>query len=59
MLFLAPQSVASLSIQWDNSLAPVALIWLLGGVIIYRLKRFHICATYIVCFLVLGMDSQT
>lgn len=52
LLLLAPQSVASLSIQWGNNIWPMAIIWLLGSTIIYRLKRFHICATYIGFFFV-------
>jgi Na+-transporting NADH:ubiquinone oxidoreductase subunit NqrB len=54
MLFLAPQVVASLSIQWGNSIGAMLVIWILGSVIISRLKRFHICATYVVSFLVLA-----
>jgi len=58
MLFLAPATVASLSIQWGNALWPMLVIWLLGSLIIWRLKRFHICATYVVSFLILsGMRS--
>jgi enediyne biosynthesis protein E5 len=55
MLFLAPQTVASLSIQWGNNLWPMLVIWCLGTVIIMRLKRFHICATYVAAFLVLSL----
>jgi enediyne biosynthesis protein E5 len=51
MLFLAPFSVAGLSIQWGNELWPMAVVWALGSVIIYRLKRFHICATYVISFI--------
>jgi hypothetical protein len=51
MLFLAPFSVASLSIQWGNEIWPMAVVWALGSVIIYRLKRFHICATYVISFI--------
>jgi Na+-translocating ferredoxin:NAD+ oxidoreductase RnfD subunit len=54
MLFLAPFSVASLSIQWGNELWPMAVVWALGSVIIYRLKRFHICATYVISFIALS-----
>jgi enediyne biosynthesis protein E5 len=54
MLFLAPASVAGLSIQWGNALWPMLVIWLLGSLIIWRLRRFHICATYVVSFLVLS-----
>jgi Na+-translocating ferredoxin:NAD+ oxidoreductase RnfD subunit len=51
MLFLAPYAVASLSIQWGNNLYAMLVIWLLGSVIIYRLKRFHITFTYVAAFL--------
>ncbi|HEX3543899.1 MAG TPA: hypothetical protein VHT31_05170 [Candidatus Acidoferrum sp.] len=52
MLFLAPETVASLSIQWGNYLLPMVVIWVLGSVIIYRLKRFHISGLYVVSFLI-------
>jgi enediyne biosynthesis protein E5 len=51
MLFLAPETVASLSIQWGNYLLPMVVIWVLGSVIIYRLKRFHISGLYVASFL--------
>lgn len=51
MLFLAPYAVAPLSIQWGNNLWPMVVIWILGSIIIMRLHRFHICATYVVGFL--------
>jgi Na+-translocating ferredoxin:NAD+ oxidoreductase RnfD subunit len=52
MLFLAPETVANLSIQWGNHLLPMVVIWVLGSVIIYRLKRFHISGLYVVSFLI-------
>jgi Na+-translocating ferredoxin:NAD+ oxidoreductase RnfD subunit len=52
MLFLAHETVASLSIQWGNYLWPMIVIWALGTVIIWRLKRFHITATYVVSFII-------
>ncbi len=51
MLFLAPWAVASLSIQWGNNIWAMAVIWILGSIIIYNLKRFHITLTYVVAFL--------
>jgi Na+-translocating ferredoxin:NAD+ oxidoreductase RnfD subunit len=54
MLFLYPAAVASLSIQWGNSLWPMAIVWTLGTIIIWRLKRFHITLTYVLCFFVLS-----
>ena len=50
MLFLAGDKVASLSIQWGNNLWPMIVVWLLGSIIIWRLKRFHITATYVAAF---------
>ena len=55
VLFLLPASVAMLSIQWGNNLASMAVIWVLGSIIILRLRRFHISATYAVSFLVLAL----
>jgi Na+-translocating ferredoxin:NAD+ oxidoreductase RnfD subunit len=51
MLFLAPFTVASLNIQWGNNLWPMLVIWTLGSIIIWRLRRFHISATYVVSFI--------
>ncbi len=51
MLFLAADTVASLSIQWGNYLWPMLVIWALGSVIIARLHRFHITGIYVVSFL--------
>ncbi|HKG22223.1 MAG TPA: hypothetical protein VKC34_10010 [Blastocatellia bacterium] len=51
MLFLASDSVASLSVQWGNFVWPMLVVWALGSIIIWRLKRFHICATYVLSFL--------
>lgn len=51
MLLIATSSVATLSIQWGNNLWPMLVIWALGSVIISRLKRFHICAVYVVSFI--------
>lgn len=51
MLFLAPYTVASLSIQWGNNVWPMLVIWTLGAVIIWRLKRFHITLAYVVSFI--------
>lgn len=51
MLFLAPETVASLSIQWGNYLLPMLVIWTLGSVIIWRLRRFHITVVYVVSFI--------
>ena len=54
MLFLAYETVASLSIQWGNYLLPLVVIWALGFAIVWRLRRFHITATYVVSFVALS-----
>lgn len=54
MLFFLPATVAMLSIQWGNNFWPMLVIWLLGSAIIYRLRRFHISATYVVSFFILA-----
>src|SRR5688572_21600476 len=51
VVFLAPATVAVLSVQWGNVVAPMAVIWLLGTVIVWRVGRFHISATYVLSFL--------
>jgi Na+-translocating ferredoxin:NAD+ oxidoreductase RnfD subunit len=55
LLFLAPFSVTSLSIQWGNNVWPMLVIWLLGSIIIYRLRRFHITLTYVVSFVAFSL----
>ncbi|MFT4112870.1 hypothetical protein [Silvibacterium sp.] len=55
MLFLLPETVAMLGIQWGNNLVAMAVIWLLGSAIIWRLRRFHITATYVISFLLLAL----
>ena len=55
MLFLAPFAVASLSIQWGNNIWALLVVWILGSVIIYRLRRFHITLTYVVSFFVFSL----
>ncbi|HET6384977.1 MAG TPA: hypothetical protein VFJ58_16420 [Armatimonadota bacterium] len=50
ILLLAPHAVSPLSIQFGNSIGPMVVIWALGTVIIYRLKRLHICIAYAVSF---------
>ena len=54
LVFLAAESVATLSIQWGNNLGAMVVIWLLGSAIIWRLRRFHICATYVISFIALA-----
>lgn len=51
VVFLAPATVAVLSIQWGNIVAPMAVIWVLGTIITWRVGRLHISATYVASFL--------
>jgi len=52
LFFLGAETVAGLSIQWGNFIGPMLVIWILGSIIIYRARRFHICLTYVVSFFV-------
>jgi Na+-translocating ferredoxin:NAD+ oxidoreductase RnfD subunit len=54
LLLLLPEYVATLSIQWGNSFWPMLIVWVLGAIIVYRVKRFHITATYVTCFIALS-----
>lgn len=51
VLFLAPFAASSLSVHWGNTIWPMLIVWALGSLIIGRLKRFHICLTYVLSFL--------
>ena len=51
LLLLASNSVAVLSIQWGNNIWAMVVIWFLGFVIVWRVDRLHISATYILSFL--------
>jgi Na+-transporting NADH:ubiquinone oxidoreductase subunit NqrB len=54
VVFLAPATITVLSIQWGNVVAPMAIIWVLGSVIVWRVGRAHISATYVASFLLLS-----
>ena len=45
-----PASAAGLSIQWGNNILPLLVIWMLGLVIVWRVKRLHITLTYVAGF---------
>jgi Na+-translocating ferredoxin:NAD+ oxidoreductase RnfD subunit len=51
MLVLAADTVASLSVQWGNNLLAMAVVWCFGAVIVHRLGRLHITATYVLSFI--------
>jgi enediyne biosynthesis protein E5 len=50
MLALYPSFVAGLSIQWGNNFLPMMVIWILGLIIVWRVKRLHITLTYVISF---------
>jgi hypothetical protein len=54
MLFLAPQHVASLTVQAGNNGLAVVVIWVLGGMVMYRLGRFHIPLAFVASFVPLA-----
>lgn len=54
MLFLASDAVAGLSIQWGNNFASLVVIWILGSLIIWRARRFHITLVYVASFIALS-----
>ena len=51
MLFTASWSVAGLSVQWGNEILPMAIIWIMGLVIVWRAKRLHVTLTYVFSFI--------
>ena len=55
MLLLVPEYVSTLSVQWGNTVWPMLVVWALGSAIVYRLRRFHITATYVVSFIALAL----
>lgn len=47
-------NVAPLNTQWGNNMWPMLVIWIIGLITIWRVKRVHITATYIVAFVALA-----
>ena len=50
MLLVAPWAYSTLSVQWGNNLWPVFIIWALGLVITYHVRRLHITLVYVASF---------
>jgi Na+-transporting NADH:ubiquinone oxidoreductase subunit NqrB len=46
--------IAPLNTQWGNNMWPMLVIWIVGLYTIWKVKRFHITATYIAAFVVLA-----
>ncbi len=55
LLFLAPSTVAPLSVQWGNDLWPMLVIWAIGIVAVWRAGRAHITLTYLAAFIVFAL----
>lgn len=55
MLTLAPEHVASLSVQAGNEIWAVAIIWILGGLILWQLGRLHIPLAFVAAFVPLSL----
>lgn len=50
-LFIVPDAVSTLMNQFSNGIVPLVVVWVVGSIVIARLKRFHICLTYVLSFL--------
>jgi enediyne biosynthesis protein E5 len=51
MLIIASDSMAVLSIQWGSNMWAMLLIWIIGLIVISKVKLFHICAVYVLSFI--------
>ena len=54
MLILAPEYIATLSVQWGNTVWPMLIVWSLGLLIVLRVNRAHITGTYVIAFIALS-----
>jgi Na+-translocating ferredoxin:NAD+ oxidoreductase RnfD subunit len=54
MLLLAPEFFSTLSVQWGNNVWPMVIVWILGALITWRVRRFHITLSYVGAFVVLS-----
>jgi hypothetical protein len=54
ILWLAPQYVAPLSFEAGNAVWAVLVIWILGGMIMYRLGLFHVPLSFVLAFIPLA-----
>lgn len=55
MLLLAPEYFSTLSVQWGNDVRPMLIVWVLGALITWRVRRFHITLSYVISFIVLAL----
>jgi hypothetical protein len=54
MLFLAPATVAPLSVQAGNEVWSVLVIWVLGAMILSQLRLFHMPVAFVLTFTLLS-----
>ena len=59
MLVLAADAVASLSIQWGNTLLPMVVVWAFGTVILRTLGRLHITLSFVAAYIVFAFLRAT
>jgi hypothetical protein len=55
MLFLAPATVAPLSVQAGNEVWAVLTIWFLGGMVLYQLGLFRLPVAFVLTFIPLSI----
>lgn len=51
ILFIASDSAAILSIQWGNNMWAMFIIWIIGLISLWKIKRLNITMTYIMSFI--------
>lgn len=54
VLLLVPEYVAALSIQWGNDVRPMIIVWVLGALITWRVRKIHITLAYVASFVLLS-----
>lgn len=52
MLLVAPEFFSTLSVQWGNNVWPMLIVWILGALITWRVRRLHITLSYVAAFAV-------
>jgi enediyne biosynthesis protein E5 len=50
MLLIASDSMAVLSIQWGSNMWAMLVIWIVGFLVLSKVRLFHICAVYVLSF---------
>ncbi len=51
LIFIASDSAAVLSIQWGNNMWAMFIIWAIGLISLWKIKRLNIAMTYILSFI--------